>query len=414
MIKRSKRNCQSQSLAVLFPDIAREWHPTLNEGLTPESVLPTSHKKVWWRCSRGVELNQKHDWSCQIRYKVKGVSKCPVCPRDRVTDANRLSLRFPEIAAEWHPTKNRRVYPTWQPKLSDDTSRNSAATANPRLKPSDVSFGSHEMVWWQCKKNKDHCWQATPNTRTSTGAGCPFCSSNKVSIDNCLSSKYPAVAKLWHPTRNGSLRPSDVTPWSQRVVWWRCPRKADHVWKAVIASVTGKDGRGSRCPYCAGMAVAQDNSLSYRFPDVAKRWHPTKNLPLTPKQVTAGSGKDVWWCCPRQHEWCAKVREVMRAFKTGNTGCPFCSGRQACVDNCLENVFPEIAKQWHPSKNAPVRASDVTYGSSKSFWWLCSVSDRHEWQAPVSTIISNYKRGGGTGCPHCARIRTRWRAAKVT
>jgi hypothetical protein len=33
----------------------------------------------------------------------------------------------------------------------------------------------------------------------------------------------PAVARQWHPTKNGALRPRDVVAGSHRVVWWKCP-----------------------------------------------------------------------------------------------------------------------------------------------------------------------------------------------
>ena len=34
-------------LATHFPDLACQWHPTLNGTLTPEQVLPGSHRLVW-------------------------------------------------------------------------------------------------------------------------------------------------------------------------------------------------------------------------------------------------------------------------------------------------------------------------------------------------------------------------------
>jgi very-short-patch-repair endonuclease len=32
----------------------------------------------------------------------------------------------------------------------------------------------------------------------------------------------PKVAGEWHPTKNGKLRPEDVTPGSGKKVWWQC------------------------------------------------------------------------------------------------------------------------------------------------------------------------------------------------
>ena len=35
------------------------------------------------------------------------------------------------------------------------------------------------------------------------------------------------------------------------------------------------------------------------YPDLVKEWHPTKNGDLTPNDFTHGSGKKVWWLCPK-------------------------------------------------------------------------------------------------------------------
>ncbi|MFC1488156.1 zinc-ribbon domain-containing protein, partial [Thermoproteota archaeon] len=44
------------NLAKLYPDLAKEWHPTKNGDLSIFNVFPKSHKKVWWKC------NQGHEW----------------------------------------------------------------------------------------------------------------------------------------------------------------------------------------------------------------------------------------------------------------------------------------------------------------------------------------------------------------
>jgi hypothetical protein len=68
----------------------------------------------------------------------------------------------------------------------------------------------------------------------------------KVSQDYNLQIINPNLAKEWHPTRNGFLTPGDVTPFSNKKVWWLCSK--DHEWEATISNRS--NGRG--CPYCAG------------------------------------------------------------------------------------------------------------------------------------------------------------------
>jgi len=125
----------------------------------------------------------------------------------------------------------------------------------------------------------------------------------------------PSLAKEWHSTKNGNLTPRDVVPKSDKKVWWICSK--GHKWKAVVAT---RQKRG--CPYCAGKAVCSDNCLQAINPALSKEWHPSKNHTLTPKDVTPGSGKKVWWICAKGHEWQNTVKNRNRG-----TGCPYCAGR---------------------------------------------------------------------------------------
>ena len=62
-------------LASIEPEIAAEWHPTLNGALTPEMVTAGSNRKVWWICPDG------HVWRTAIsnRTNAKKRTGCPVC-----------------------------------------------------------------------------------------------------------------------------------------------------------------------------------------------------------------------------------------------------------------------------------------------------------------------------------------------
>ena len=114
------------------------------------------------------------------------------------------------------------------------------------LTPDTVSYGSKKKVWWTCENG--HSWQTTVHVR-SEGSGCPYCTGRKVLPGfNDLAAIEPVVASQWHPTRNGSLTPQQVTPGSSRRVWWLCEN--GHAWRAVVSSRTGKQRCG--CPICAG------------------------------------------------------------------------------------------------------------------------------------------------------------------
>ena len=148
------------------------------------------------------------------------------------TDYNLCKL-YPELARQWHSTNNK------------------------DLTPFDVTPGSDLKVWWRCNQGRDHEWQASVVNRKG-GRGCPYCAGKKTSKDNNLAVKNPELAKEWHPLKNGKLKPEQVTPGSERKVWWLCSR--GHEWEAVIYS----RNHGNSCPYCSGRKVGEDNNLAVK------------------------------------------------------------------------------------------------------------------------------------------------------
>ena len=112
----------------------------------------------------------------------------------------------------------------------------------------------------------------------------------KPKIGQSLAILNPELIEEWHPTKNGSLTPYDVTPGSNIKVWWKCPKGDDHEWK------TSPNHRaiGTGCPFCANKKVVNSNCLATINPELAKEWHPIKNGNLTPYDITPGSNKMVF------------------------------------------------------------------------------------------------------------------------
>ena len=133
------------------------------------------------------------------------------------------------------------------------------------------------------------------------------------------------------------------------------------------------------------------NDLATSRPDIAKEWHPTKNYPLLPSEVTCGSEKKVWWKCDKGHEWIASVKS-----RSKGTGCPYCANRKVLTGyNDLASINPRLAKEWHPTKNLPLTPQMVCANSNIKLWWLCE--NGHTWEAKIDN------RNKGTKCPLCAK-----------
>lgn len=136
-----------------------------------------------------------------------------------------------------------------------------------------------------------------------------------------------------------------LTPRTIRRGWWRCEK--GHHWQSVLYRRT----EGAQCPYCAGRAAwPGDNDLATYSLELTKEWHLVENLPLTPNQVLPGSHKIVWWVHREGHEWRAQVKS-----RTSGHGCPVCANREILPgDNDLASRFPELTREWHPTKNGPI------------------------------------------------------------
>ena len=426
-VRKKKKVSEEYNLSVIYPHLAKEWHPLKNDPVTPFGLSPGSARKVWWKCKKG------HEWQAAVCMRTLHGIGCPYCSGRYPTRKRNFAKTYPDLTKEWHPWKNGEKNPddftpkskfnawwicrkkhVWQALIKDRANghgcpycsnhrvskennlavvdKNLAKEWHPSLNldltPYDVVAKSHKKVWWKCKKG--HEWEATLTNR-SKGKGCPYCCNRKISPENSLKTIKPALAKEWHPALNGDSKPVQFAPRSHFKVWWLC--KKGHEWQAPINNRVAGNG----CPVCSNRIVVLENSLAACDKELSREWHPVKNGNLTPEKVFLRSSKKVWWKCKNGHEWKCTVRS-----RAGGSSCPYCSFRKVSKDNCLAVTNRNLSLEWHPSLNKPLKPSDVTHISGKKVWWLCRKG--HQWKATISRRASFYiLNRKGTGCPYCAR-----------
>lgn len=249
---------------------------------------------------------------------------------------------------------------------------------------SQLTSGMHMRVWWQCEQG--HAWQAVVYSRIKNE--CPYCSGRKIlSGYNDLQTLAPKVAVQFHPSKNGDLSPSTLSPNSNLKLWWMCT--LGHEWET---SACKRVSQGTKCPVCTNRIVLPGfNDLAYLNPDLSKHWHPSLNGKLTPQMVTPGANRSVWWLCDQGHEY----KSVVTARQNGK-GCGICFGQVLLLGfNDLRTRFPAVANQWHPTKNDGITPESVLSGSHKRVWWKCS--EGHEWMTTISS-----RTHANRGCKFCA------------
>lgn len=279
-----------------------------------------------------------------------------------MTLADYFLTKTPELGTQWHFGRN-------------------------GISPEELSPASRAKVWWRCERG--HEWQAAVDSRVYAGRGCPYCTKQLViSGENDIVAAAPYMVKLWHPTRNGVLKPSDVMPGSNKKIWWQCEK--GHEWRAPAYSVKA----GCGCPYCFGRnAIPGETDLATVHPHLLKLWSPRNKL--RPTEVTAASHKKVWWICEKGHEWEAKIDTVT----VMGCGCPYCAGKRAIPgETDLATLRPDLMEQWDGEKNT-LDPRKITVASHDRVWWKCELG--HSWQA----VVFSRTRENASGCPYCTGRR---------
>ena len=379
ILSTAQTNKKEKSVAALFPDLALTWNYEKNNGLKPESFLPGSNKKVWWKCP-----DCGYEWEEIIVNRTKRQTPCSQCNSDNtrrlIPGVNDLASKYPLIAEEWDYQKNG------------------------VLKPSDFTYGADAKVWWKCSKCGKE-WQSTIANR-STGFGCPSCGRKKAAEslrnhllrkgENDLQTVNPDLSLQWDYEKN-ECTPDEIAAYSNKTVWWKCS-VCGNSWRATVSSRINT----SNCPFCINRRFKSGfNDVFSAAPQLEAEWDYAKNEGTNPHQIICSSCKTAWWICSKcGHSWNAQIRRRCEGH-----GCPECGRKQGLKTrtdnklrkgNTLADKYPEVAAEWHPTKNGDLFPEMVTSRNGRKVWWLGKCG--HEWQATVS------HRTNGTGCPFCADI----------
>lgn len=334
------------SLAFKIPKMASEWHPTKNGNISPWDVDFGSQKRVWWKCKCG------HEWHGTIGSRTSHNRQCPYCTHQKVYREISLAFLKPELAKQWHSTKNL------------------------KLTPWDVTSSSTKIVWWECPVCKSE-WKNSVNGRFNHKT-CPFCNGKRTNNTNSMEVLRPDLLDEWDYDKN-KLPPCKYTIGSSSIVYWKCKKCGSESQSLICEKAKGHQ----KCLRC--------RSLGVKHPNLLKQLHPTKNKNFNPYSILPGIRKKIWWQCDKGHEY----RMAIGNKACQKQGCPYCSNKKIDRNNCLASLRPDLLKEWN-YKNNKISPYEVSVSSGKRISWQC---DRgHEWVASIAT------RNNGHGCPKCRGV----------
>ena len=148
---------------------------------------------------------------------------------------------------------------------------------------------------------------------------------SKYALENPLPEK---LLEEWDYEKN-IMDPKILSAGSHKKVWWICPK--GHSYNTAIEK---RVRNNTGCPYCSNKKIMPGfNDLATTRPNIAKEWDYSKNDKLTPKDVSAGSGKKVWWICPKGHSYDSII--IMRT--SYNVGCPYCN--ESKIEKTISNFL---------------------------------------------------------------------------
>ncbi len=285
--------CKHNNLAILRPDLAKEWHYDKNDTY-PEDYTFKSNKKVWWKCK---DNNcDCHIWIATISNRSNGTG-CPFCKSGKACKHNNLAKNYPSLLEEWFFERN--------------IEKN----------PYEIAVHSNEKMWWRCKNSNCGChiWNDTVYNRT-LGRGCPYCNKGRPCPHYNLKIIFPELADEWYHQENEGLSPEDINPRSGKKYWWYCRDEKNcgcHIWRATIYNRT--IGRG--CPYCKSGKTCKHDNLSLNKKLISE-WD-WENNTISPYDVTIYSHLRVNWICSLGHKWSARIHD--RHYR--DRGCSKCSDK---------------------------------------------------------------------------------------
>lgn len=259
-------------------------------------------------------------------------------------------------------------------------------TMNTDITPYTVAPFSQKSAYWKCVNG--HSWVAVIANRTR-GTGCKQCLEEK----NTIPKVRPELLNIWDYELNYPLQPDKVTIYSSVIVKWRC-KKCSHRWQT---KVMYKESDG--CPVCTGHTLKTGVNDLETWCRVNKKlyllelWDYKKNKNLTPKTITYGNGKEVFWYCNKCNTgWKAPVN---RLTSTGGRGCAVCANQAVKKGvNDLATTHPELAKEWDVVKNKGITPYEVI-GGDKKYWWKCPIGHSYS--------MSIQHRKNRINCSVCAK-----------
>lgn len=350
------------------PELMRKYDFDKNNDINLNTLTARTSKKIWWKCTEC-----GNSWYATIASQNDKIKHgCPYCSGRLVTKGkNDLASQNPDVLFEWDYEKN-------------------------TIRPDEIHSNSGIKVWWKCSEC-GHSWKQTVGNRVYNMSGCPKCNIENVN-SFCEQAVYFYVRKLYPDAINGDDHLGmelDIFIPSRGVaieydgeVWHNNVKKIEiDNRKNMLCINNGIELIRIREPKCKEISdctifnrvdSTSNNSLDIVIKELLDYLYVNNNISVNSTRDTS---------------------LILEQFATKK------------FMNSLAYCYPEIAKEWHPTKNGLLTPEKINKSARYVVWWLGKCG--HEWQMPVSARTSkpyfdnkhNKTQHKPQGCPYCSGKR---------
>jgi hypothetical protein len=340
----TKKVIYLRSIAYLYPELAKLWHPTKNKDLKPESA--NGNKKHWYICKK------KHE------FFVKGISKknlkttemCSRCGGRIPSVEKNFEIQHPEIAKEWDYKKN-------------------------KTQPNEYTRASKHKAWWICKKS--HSYKMPISSRTSQFQSCSKCRPNisraQIRIYAELKSIFPKTKlkkiinkieiDVFLPEVNIGIEYDGARYHKLQFVRERDIKKNQRLNKLGIHLIRVRD---------RGLDKLFENDILQVKSLIQKK--EIDEILIRIKKIIS----DPKYIIKIDDYLSKKIFININLYNKEYLNFPF-----PIFENSLANTHENLLKEWDYKKNKKIRPEHFNASNPQKVWWICE-KEGHSWYASIS------------------------------
>ena len=260
MNKKIKYSFKQMCIDTNRKELLDRWDYELN-NITPDLISSKSGTKRWFKCPLGKHKSELKDIS-YIGRNDKYMAPCNGCN----SFAQHIIDKYDE---------------DYLNKIWSDKNEKS---------PWDYSYGSNQIVFFNCVNNPDHVYPQAIYNRAND-CGCPYCNNKNINSgivkEQSLGALFPQVITIW--SNKNEKSPYEYAPSSGQYVYWKCENNKHEDYYRKISNSGIRD---FKCPKCS-----RENQVRLRGEN-----HPNWKGGATPQKVIDRT-------CLSYKEWRKEVYE---------------------------------------------------------------------------------------------------------